>query len=189
MSQWLVSAAGQPVTVRGPFGECFYFEQEPERPLLLAGTGTGLAPLLGVARAARAAGHRAPIHLYHGSPSPEGLYLWAELAQLAQQTPLLHVFGSVLSGASDALAARDSERCRVLGETLDRALVTGPTRSGGLSRLPVWAARVRTAPEEAAVSRGDAARAHPLRSVRDPCRAHLIPLWIPRSIKEPPRRR
>jgi len=126
MSQWLISAAGQPVTVRGPFGECFYFEQEPERPLLLAGTGTGLAPLLGIARAALAAGHRAPIHLYHGSPNAEGLYLWAELAQLAQQAPLLHVFGSVLSGAGDALPARDSERCRILAEALDRALVTGP---------------------------------------------------------------
>jgi len=126
MSQWLASAAGQPVTVRGPFGECFYFEQEPERPLLLAGTGTGLAPLLGVTRAALAAGHRAPIHLYHGSPSADGLYLWAQLAQLAQQAPQLHVFGSVLSGASDASLVRDSERCRVLGEALDRALVTGP---------------------------------------------------------------
>ena len=124
MSEWLLTATGQEVTLRGPFGECFYFAQEPERPLLLAGTGTGLAPLLGVARAARAAGHRAPIHLYHGSPSLEGLYLWAELAELARQMPLLHVFGSVLSGVTEG--ARDSERCRVLGEALDRALVTGP---------------------------------------------------------------
>lgn len=124
MSEWLLTATGQAVTLRGPFGECFYFAEEPERPLLLAGTGTGLAPLLGVVRAARAAGHRAPIHLYHGSPSLEGLYLWAELAELARQTPTLHIFGSVLSGNTQG--ARDSERCRVLAEALDRALVTGP---------------------------------------------------------------
>src|SRR3954469_20308037 len=40
LSSWLPTATGQPVTLRGPFGECFYLEREPDRPLLLAGTGT-----------------------------------------------------------------------------------------------------------------------------------------------------
>jgi CDP-4-dehydro-6-deoxyglucose reductase len=96
MSQWLRTATAQPVTLRGPFGECFYLEREPERPLLLAGTGTGLAPLLAVTRAALAAGHRAPIHLYHGSTSIEDLYLWRELAELVESAPQLRVWGSVL---------------------------------------------------------------------------------------------
>lgn len=99
MSSWLATAAGESVRLRGPYGECMYYSDEPERPLLCAGTGTGLAPLLGVVRAAIAAGHRGPIRLYHGSPSVEGLYFWAELQQLLAQAPMLRLTGSVLSGA------------------------------------------------------------------------------------------
>lgn len=98
MSQWLLGAVGEPVLVRGPFGECFYLPEEPERPLCLAGTGTGLAPLLGVLRAALAAGHRAPIRLYHGAVLGSGLYLWGELCALARRMPALRVIGSVLEG-------------------------------------------------------------------------------------------
>ena len=42
MSGWLRNAEGERVVVRGPFGDCFYLDEEPERPLCLAGTGTGL---------------------------------------------------------------------------------------------------------------------------------------------------
>src|SRR5690606_38488774 len=66
MSQWLANAAGQHVELRGPFGECFYVPETPPRPLLLAGTGTGLAPLFGVLRTALQAGHGAPLRLLHG---------------------------------------------------------------------------------------------------------------------------
>jgi NAD(P)H-flavin reductase len=107
MSQWLRGAAGADVAVLGPFGECFYVPEEPERPLCLAGTGTGLSPLLGVVRAALAAGHRGPIRLYHGSPRHEGLYLWRELLELARTTPQLQLTGSVLeAGAAEAGVSR-----------------------------------------------------------------------------------
>src|SRR5262245_33445840 len=96
MSSWLATAAGEPVLLRGPFGECHYLAGELERPLCLAGSGTGLAPLLGVVRAALAAGHRAPIRLYHGSVRQGGLYLWDELAALAGARANLRVTGSVL---------------------------------------------------------------------------------------------
>lgn len=106
MSQWLRWAIHQPVTLRGPFGECFYLEGELDRPLLLAGTGSGLAPLLGVLRSALAAGHRGPIHLYHGTPSVEGQYASAQLQQLVERTPNLRVFASVLTPAEPALTGR-----------------------------------------------------------------------------------
>jgi CDP-4-dehydro-6-deoxyglucose reductase len=124
LSGWLEAATGQAVRVRGPFGECFYFDNEPDRPLLLAGTGTGLAPLFGVTRAALSAGHRAPIHLYHGSTALSGLYLWPELAALAASHAELHVFGSVLSG--DVSAAAAAPRCQVFGEPLDRLILRDP---------------------------------------------------------------
>lgn len=82
LSPWLANAAGQEVSVMGPFGECTYVEGEPERPLVLAGTGTGLAPLVAVLRAAVAAQHRGPIVLYHGARTPSDLYFWQELHAL-----------------------------------------------------------------------------------------------------------
>jgi CDP-4-dehydro-6-deoxyglucose reductase, E3 len=96
MSRWLATATGEPLSLRGPFGECFYLPDEPERPLVLAGTGTGLAPLLGIARDAIAAGHRGPIELHHGSHRRDGLYLWTELEALARDAPQLRLMGSVL---------------------------------------------------------------------------------------------
>jgi len=145
MSQWLRWAEKQPITLRGPFGECFYFDGELDRPLLLAGTGTGLGPLLGVTRAALAAGHRGPIHLYHGSGTRDGLYLFDELAALAQSAPQLCVFGSVLetaeeaattlprravSGAARADASgasnRSGSRCQLLHRPLDALILSDP---------------------------------------------------------------
>lgn len=98
MSTWLESAVGEAVLLRGPFGECHYLAGEQDRPLCLAGSGTGLAPLLGIVRAALAAGHRGPIRLYHGSVRRSGLYLWDEVSALQQAHPNLRVTGSVLDG-------------------------------------------------------------------------------------------
>lgn len=84
MSGWLASAGavGAAVTVRGPAGDCFYTGGDLTQPLVLAGTGSGLAPLWGILRDALAAGHRGPIQLWHGAREPSGLYLHDELRQL-----------------------------------------------------------------------------------------------------------
>jgi NAD(P)H-flavin reductase len=97
MSEWLASGAGvaTQVSVRGPFGECFYVPGRPEQPLVLAATGTGLAPLLGVIRGAMKAGHSGPIWLYHGSRNVAGLYLWEELMAMTRVHPNLTVVGCV----------------------------------------------------------------------------------------------
>lgn len=89
MSQWLATEArvGATLAVQGPSGECFYVPGREDQPLLLAGTGTGLAPLYGIARDALAQGHRGPIHLFHGVLNAAGLYLGAELAVLAAAAP------------------------------------------------------------------------------------------------------
>jgi CDP-4-dehydro-6-deoxyglucose reductase, E3 len=123
LSGWLPSAVGHAVGIRGPFGECSYVEAEPERPLLLAGTGTGLAPLLGVLRAALAAGHRGPIRLYHGSPTRAGLYLWQELERLATQSQALSVVGSVLQQGDGAATALGAGRAAIVSTPLDRLVL------------------------------------------------------------------
>jgi CDP-4-dehydro-6-deoxyglucose reductase len=100
MSTWLCSEArpGDEVRLQGPAGECFYLPGRPEQPLLLAGTGTGLAPLYGIVRDALAEGHTAPIWLFHGAREPRGLYLVEELKGLATRHPNLHYRPSVLEG-------------------------------------------------------------------------------------------
>jgi CDP-4-dehydro-6-deoxyglucose reductase len=86
MSQWMAHElrAGTEVRVRGPEGDCFYTTGAPDQPLLLVGTGTGLAPLIGILRDALRHGHRGPISLIHGAVTPAGLYLVDVLEDLAR---------------------------------------------------------------------------------------------------------
>jgi NAD(P)H-flavin reductase/ferredoxin len=92
MSEWLrnEARAGDTVRVLGPSGECFYVPGRPEQPLLLVGTGTGLAPLYGILHDALAHGHTGPIHLVHGAVRAAGLYLCDEMTHLANKHENLH---------------------------------------------------------------------------------------------------
>lgn len=85
MSEWLATKAtiGTRLWIQGPSGDCFYVPGHADQPLLLAGTGTGLAPLYGIVRDALSAGHRGAIHLFHGAATAAGFYLQGELQALA----------------------------------------------------------------------------------------------------------
>jgi len=97
MSGWLAEAtAGTSVTLRGPYGECFYGAEDPQRPLLLVGTGTGLAPLYGILRKALSSGHRGPISLCYGARRAVDLYHREELEALAAEHANLELFASAL---------------------------------------------------------------------------------------------
>jgi ferredoxin-NADP reductase len=72
------------------------------QPLLLAGTGTGLAPLWGILHDALAAGHSGPIELWHGARTADGLYLVRELEALAAVHRNFHYHRCVLEGAASA---------------------------------------------------------------------------------------
>ncbi len=89
---------GDTLTVRGPTGECCYLPGRPAEPLLLAGTGTGLAPLLGIARDALAGGHTGAIFLHHGAVTRAGLYAHDDLLALAARHPNFHYVPHVLRG-------------------------------------------------------------------------------------------
>jgi CDP-4-dehydro-6-deoxyglucose reductase len=90
---WTVRHAhyGTQLHMRGPAGECYYNNLDGDaHPLVLAGTGTGLAPLYGIARDALQQGHKGPIHLYHGGRTPAQLYYIEELRQLAREHANFH---------------------------------------------------------------------------------------------------
>jgi len=102
MSGWFHDAAQihDRVTMVGPSGECFYVAGREDQPLLLAGTGTGLAPLYGIVRDALKNGHRGSIHFFHGALHAGGLYLVDEIQELERQYAQLKYTPSILKGES-----------------------------------------------------------------------------------------
>ncbi len=105
MSHYLTREAGTPLQLRGPAGSCVYSGDRQES-LLLVGTGTGLAPLLGVLRAALAHEHSGPIHLIHGATKPSRLYLSQELRQLEALRDCFHYAEDVLVPGAGTRSAR-----------------------------------------------------------------------------------
>ncbi|MBT3534351.1 MAG: 2Fe-2S iron-sulfur cluster binding domain-containing protein [Rhodospirillaceae bacterium] len=112
MSNWIHDdlKVGEALDIQGPNGDCYYIGDQPERPLLLIGNGSGLAPLFGIARDALAAGHMGQIYLYHGSRMADGLYYMDEMRSLAQENDNFH-YVPCLSGEDaavrEAAGARD----------------------------------------------------------------------------------
>lgn len=100
MSNWLLDTleVGESVEFFGPAGDCFYIPGDAEQPLLLVGTGTGLAPLYGILRDVLAQGHTGPIHLFHASLAAPGLYLEDELRALDRLYNQFHYVPCVLHG-------------------------------------------------------------------------------------------
>lgn len=92
MTEWIFERmqTGLNLEFQGPQGHCYYRASLKDKPLLLIGTGTGLAPLLGIARDALNSGHRSDIYLYHGSRHQEGLYLDKDLRKLASHHTQFH---------------------------------------------------------------------------------------------------
>ncbi len=115
MSTYLTSNPDVPLEIRGPAGDCTYSGRREEK-LLLVGTGTGLAPLLGVLRTALDQNHAAPVHLIHGATNPERLYLREELRQLETQHELFFYTENVLNqeGFSNEAASSSREEPRGL---------------------------------------------------------------------------
>jgi CDP-4-dehydro-6-deoxyglucose reductase, E3 len=119
MSGWLAQARpGQPISLGRPAGACCYRPQEPEVPLLLAGTGTGMAPLLAIARDAAEHGHRGPVIALRGAPGPAGLYSWHWPAPVRSRTCLL-------SRGEDIVAAVTSALCELAAPASARAYLCG----------------------------------------------------------------
>ncbi len=100
MSTWICDSleAGTEVDFFGPAGDCFYVPGKPDQNLVLAGTGTGLAPLYGIIRHALSFGHSGRIFLFHGSLASEGLYMVDELKDIASRHANVSYIPCVLYG-------------------------------------------------------------------------------------------
>lgn len=102
MSEWLKNeaAVGDKLKIRGPAGNCFYTKEDDgdDFPVLLAGTGTGLAPLYGILSRALESGHKGDIRLYHGALQAKDLYYVDELRSLSDSHDHFHYTPCVLNG-------------------------------------------------------------------------------------------
>jgi len=100
MSGWLAHTArvGDTVSLQGPAGDCFYLQDRPTQDLLLAGTGTGAAPLLGILRDALRHGHRGQVVVVHGARTHAGLYLEQAFSSLARAHANVRYHRAVLAG-------------------------------------------------------------------------------------------
>jgi len=89
---------GDRLAVSEPQGLCYYLPDKPDSPLLLIGTGSGLAPLAGIISEALHQGHRGDIYLYHGSRDLNGLYWLEEMQALAESHANFHYYPCISSG-------------------------------------------------------------------------------------------
>jgi len=85
ISGWLCEQArlGDDVNFEGAFGDCYYASKNIHQPLILAGSGTGLAPLYGIVKDAIHADHQGQIQLFHQAYSEKHLYYHDKLKALA----------------------------------------------------------------------------------------------------------
>ncbi len=85
VSRWLhdTLSIDDMIKVSEPTGDCFYTDEHHNKPIIMACTGTGLAPLYGILQEALNQEHSAPITLYMASGEPSGLYYMEELTALA----------------------------------------------------------------------------------------------------------
>ncbi|HEY3327151.1 MAG TPA: FAD-binding oxidoreductase [Novimethylophilus sp.] len=119
VSRWFHEelAVGDALHISRPQGYCYYQPANLDRPMLMIGTGSGLAPLYGMARDALRHGHRGDIHLYHGVRQREELFLVEQLQALARLNPNFRyvpclsrgdVSEGCLSGRALNIALRDT---------------------------------------------------------------------------------
>jgi len=113
---------GAQLTISEAQGSCHYLPGRAEQPLMLVGTGSGLAPLYGIIADALAQKHSGPIHLFHGSRDLNGLYFIDEMRELAEKFDNFHY--------TPCVSGEDIEADHVRGRAHDIALSSAETLKG-----------------------------------------------------------
>ena len=94
-------ATGDTVHLEGPYGRA-YLRTPPEREIVCVAGGSGLAPMLSVARAAIAEPNAPPVRLFFGVNSADELFMADEMQALAVEHDRLSLTLAVRDGAPRA---------------------------------------------------------------------------------------
>ncbi|MDH5434496.1 MAG: FAD-binding oxidoreductase [Gammaproteobacteria bacterium] len=90
---------GDSLDIQGPLGNCHY-HGDKDKNLLLIGSGTGLAPLLGVIDEAFEKEHNGTISLFHSGVDEDALYYRKHLKKLTEINSNFHYHGSITGNNS-----------------------------------------------------------------------------------------
>jgi ferredoxin-NADP reductase len=131
VSLWFhdVAQVGDVVEIKGPLGGHFVWEPEDGGPILLIGGGSGLVPLMAIARRGAADGARVPMHLLLSARTPADVLYREELEALERRGG---GFGATL-----ALTRAPAWRPQDFSRRIDDEVL-----STVLRRLPAWPKRV-----------------------------------------------
>lgn len=102
VSRWLCDdvAIGDVLDLSLPNGDCIYTKAYYDSPLILVGTGTGLAPLYGILQDALYYEHEPDIYFYVAGSDPASLYYQGQLKSLSERHPNLHYSAVVKRNSS-----------------------------------------------------------------------------------------
>jgi ferredoxin-NADP reductase len=131
VSPWFhdVARVGDVVEIKGPLGGHFVWEPEDGGPILLIGGGSGLVPLMAIARRGAESATRAPMHLLLSAQTPADVLYREELEAMERQNGS---FGLTLA-LTRAPAWRPQDFSRRIDDEILRRV---------LQRLPDWPKRV-----------------------------------------------
>jgi ferredoxin-NADP reductase len=86
-----VLSRGDPLELRGPIGGYFAWRPADPAPVLLVGGGSGVVPLMAMARTRITSGSPAPMRLIYSTRGPDTLFYAAELEDIADHQPGMSV--------------------------------------------------------------------------------------------------
>lgn len=121
---------GDTVELRGPLGGWFVWKPEDERPVQLIGGGSGVVPLIAMARMHAATGSAAPMRLLYSLRSPADAFYREELSALGGIETAWHYTRAAPSDWPRAAAriTADDLRRETLGPDLSPSVfICGPT--------------------------------------------------------------
>ncbi|MCK4842040.1 MAG: 2Fe-2S iron-sulfur cluster binding domain-containing protein [Methylococcales bacterium] len=100
MSNWIFDELqeGDDLEFQGADGNSYYTAEKPKQNILMVGTGTGLAPLVGIIRDALISNHKGEIYLYQGCRHQQDIYLQDTLRELTEQHSNFHYTQCVSAG-------------------------------------------------------------------------------------------
>lgn len=145
MGQWLLNGAttNTEVKLRGPFGCCFY--HNPKHipfDMVLAGTGTGLAPLIAIIKSALSQNHQGQITLVHGGRHDQDIYYHEELEMLTVLFPSFVYDPCVLQSQGDYPEASIEKRVLIhlTNPQTTRVYVCGPKETTNVLKKQIFLA-------------------------------------------------
>jgi len=125
LSSWLFDTVnlGDIIEFQGALGHCFYVPDSSQinNDLMLIGTGTGAAPLIGITKDALYSKHQGEIHFYHGVRTVDALYLHQQLLSLEEQYSNFYYY-PCLSGEVNGDETSLAFQCMNYGRASDIAL-------------------------------------------------------------------